>query len=415
MTTGAEHQSEGRPQGNGHGELAGAVTARASAVGIPMTGPREPASAGTAADAVPSPEDRSRYPTLVSATDPRSVHFWAVAQARFYSRKPFNPDAADRERIGRFYPVLVEAFEKRYGSGPYFWCQHIPAGAVLATRRYWGRTRSSLFIAYPPTSNWARSSTLLYDCERLKDEIEDLLRGRARERSLAVLNVAATSALALMDHCAQQERDVSSAVEGTKSAARQPVRGLRRLYARAVAWRSDSRYRDTEAKRIERMLGHVRSYAERAISRTAQLTYLLGMTLGAVAVFAVASLLALHTALSGRPADLIAASVAGGAGGAVLSVLSRLVTDRALTLDPRAGRAILRILGAVRPVLGAAFGFALYVVLEGGLLPFEPRATEKTAVLYAAVGVVAGFSERLAPDMLGAAGKQLRESGGGSD
>ena len=69
------------------------------------------------------------------------------------------------------------------------------------------------------------------------------------------------------------------------------------------------------------------------------------------------------------PRDLSIAFI-GGALGALVSVMERLTAGK-LTLNHEYGKATLRILGGMRPFVGALFGMALYVLIEGALIPME--------------------------------------------
>jgi hypothetical protein len=98
--------------------------------------------------------------------------------------------------------------------------------------------------------------------------------------------------------------------------------------------------------------------------------------------------------------------MAGGVG-AIVSVMNRM-TSGSLILVAESGKAIIRLLGAIRPLLGGVLGLALYVLLSAGLVSFAATPEDGKEVLLAAgLGFLAGFSERFAQDMIaGAAGGQ---------
>jgi hypothetical protein len=87
--------------------------------------------------------------------------------------------------------------------------------------------------------------------------------------------------------------------------------------------------------------------------------------------------------------------------GAFVSVLARMTRGQ-LQLSYESGRTIMRLLGLIRPLLGALFGAAIYVLLSGGLLTLAPPDTGMRAQIFFYVGIafVAGFSERFAQDMV---------------
>jgi hypothetical protein len=353
-------------------------------------------------------DDKLRYPLLASALKRRDSHFWAVAQARFFSREAFQPDAVARASMERFYPALTRAFVRRYGGGPSCWCESIAAGAVLTTKHSWWQTH--LRIAYPPSVQWPDGTAHLYECERLKDLIEDLLRGRQRERCLRSAYVVASHSLAAIDddekRCRQATTDAGEQRERARALARW------RTWARERARRrQDDVRRLGHTERLNRMIDYVDGQTREAVARSVQLTYLVGVAIGAILVAAIAAGIAVWGHDAGHSAlTHIACALAGGAGGAVLSVLSRLVGNHTLKLDSRVGRRNLYILGGVRPLLGALSGLVLYLLLSSDLIGIGPTSSGDAAGLYAAIGFVSGFGERVAPDSLGAVGQQLPAS-----
>jgi hypothetical protein len=162
----------------------------------------------------------------------------------------------------------------------------------------------------------------------------------------------------------------------------------------------------TEVDCLERELARAERYYERAAQRTAQLEYFVGMF-----AFGLPLLLAL-TGLAAWVADtplleepLFVSLIAGGAG-AIVSVLNRMTSGR-LILLAESGKAVIRLLGAIRPLVGAVFGLAVLVLLSADLVSFvEPPPAGSARMLFGAgLGFIAGFSERFAQDMIaGAAG-----------
>ena len=150
-------------------------------------------------------------------------------------------------------------------------------------------------------------------------------------------------------------------------------------------------------------------YLDRSMQRQAQLEYFVGMLWGWGAVVAAFGLFVLGSVLAGSmdlvDEPLMLSALAGGLG-AVVSVMQRMTSGR-LRLVAEDGKRAIRILGGIRPVLGAILGVVLYVLLGGGLLPFEKEPPGVEHLQYYVVGLafIAGFSERFAQDMItGAAG-----------
>jgi hypothetical protein len=80
-------------------------------------------------------------------------------------------------------------------------------------------------------------------------------------------------------------------------------------------------------------------------------------------------------------------------------------------IDYEVGRPSLRRVGSFRPIIGAVFGFVVFLALKSGLVQLQPGAESQSAYFYATLAFLAGFSERRAMVMLGGAEKML----GGSD
>jgi hypothetical protein len=127
------------------------------------------------------------------------------------------------------------------------------------------------------------------------------------------------------------------------------------------------------------------------------------MLFGLPVLAAVGAVAAGGLSLAGATDDslrMLFACITTGALGAIVSVLSRM-TLGTLSLEFESGHHVLRLLGGVRPFVGAIFGVAMYLILSSGLLPIElPSDTSERSAFLAAVAFLAGFSERWAQDML---------------
>jgi len=92
-------------------------------------------------------------------------------------------------------------------------------------------------------------------------------------------------------------------------------------------------------------------------------------------------------------------TLALGAAGAILSVMTRMAKKDGFNLDFEVGRKLVRFLGGLRPWLGAMFALALYLALKSSVLELFQNA-QKTVYFYATIAFLAGFSERWAKVLL---------------
>jgi hypothetical protein len=95
------------------------------------------------------------------------------------------------------------------------------------------------------------------------------------------------------------------------------------------------------------------------------------------------------------------ATIAAGGMGAAVSVLLRMAKG-SFSQDYELGRKINRRLAMARPFVGAAFAIMIYLLLKSGLVEIGGLSTKnQTIYFYAAVGFLAGFSERWARVVIG--------------
>jgi hypothetical protein len=173
------------------------------------------------------------------------------------------------------------------------------------------------------------------------------------------------------------------------------------------------RSRRTELLRIaQQEYAHAFLQISAAIQRQARFTYFQGTLVGAVLTVAACAGLGVlsdrwWSSLIAAPSFVV--STVFGALGAVTSVFQRMSTGQ-LVLDFTTSRWQMVTLGAFRPFVGAVFGAIVYFGLVGGMLgPGVTTASPAAVVGFSAItGFAAGFSERLATDMIERAGKVLR-------
>jgi hypothetical protein len=162
----------------------------------------------------------------------------------------------------------------------------------------------------------------------------------------------------------------------------------------------------------EQEYAHASRQINAAIQRQARFTYFQGTLLGTV--LTVLACVALGVASDRWWSTVVSApafvsSLVFGALGALTSVFQRMSTGD-LVLDFTTSRRQMVALGAFRPFVGAVFGAIVYFGLIGGMLgPGVANASPAAVVGFSALtGFAAGFSERLATDMIERAGKVIR-------
>ena len=151
---------------------------------------------------------------------------------------------------------------------------------------------------------------------------------------------------------------------------------------------------------LEKVLAQARGYYDRSAQRQAQVEYFVGMVAGLVLLVGVLFGIGVYYGEAIRMQPLLYTPLAAGLG-AFVSVLARMTRGQ-LLLSYESGRSLMRLLGLIRPWLGALFGAAIYVLLSGGLLTLEPPqgGMREQIFFYVGIAFIAGFSERFAQDML---------------
>jgi hypothetical protein len=149
-------------------------------------------------------------------------------------------------------------------------------------------------------------------------------------------------------------------------------------------------------------LTRLQEFADQAAVRAALKHYVLGLFIGAIAVFASAWTVSQVPMFEQAPTlDLVRAIAAGGLG-AMISVLIRISRGQRLDVDTTQEPFLTCLTGSARTVIGGALGVALYVLLKAGFIPLEiPAASDAAApYFFTAIGFLAGFSERWAQDTI---------------
>ena len=297
----------------------------------------------------------------------------------------------DAEVAGREqgFRDMLAAFERDEGRvRSQTWCPQIESGAILTTKRpqaNWRRAISGDQVRYFAGGNPVESdadlklAALMAKTDREAQRVADLLRNPMRGNALRQLYEVRATAL-----------------EGFEAMAR------RRRSGEAVA-----KLRPVIERLVAAQLKAAVEYSERAMRLRAALLYQLGMLSGVFALMFFAGFLLLT--FNRREGDLIpgtefipTALVLGGLG-AVISVLQR-ITRGGVTTTLENGLIACFLLGFFRPVIGSVMAFAIIVLILGEIIPLDvPEATATATFFLAGIAFLAGFSERYAQTMLGAA------------
>jgi hypothetical protein len=160
----------------------------------------------------------------------------------------------------------------------------------------------------------------------------------------------------------------------------------------------------------QRKLAECEAYYHRAASKAGRIVYVSGMLIGLclAALFGAVVGFLLWAAGIGDDREIIMICYGAGAVGALVSALSRMsrAEHGRFNIDFELGRPLMRRLGAYRPFLGGAIGVAVYFLLASGLLDIQVDSDEKP-YYYGFFAFLAGFSERFATVVLGAAEQKL--------
>jgi hypothetical protein len=295
-----------------------------------------------------------------------AVTFPDLIACHYYALPAFNPDELSREEYSTRSQDIREAFQRRYGRLLVeYHCENMIAAVALTDQD----RIHSLINEDLPTDVY----NLLLDSDKVHDEVEQFLDldklSEDRRRCMEMLMNIKMQLLGLADRPADAEN--GNYVRDRLTTTRNEIEYVRRYF-----------------------LGKVQ--------RTAQIEYFRGMLFGASTLLVLAALFGPIMVLTNQTptwAPVLSTFVAGGTG-AFVSVLSRM-TFGSLTLDYSVGWNQLSKLGFFRPVIGALFGLASYILVVGGLLSIASPPDPATSLyFYTGVAFLAGFSERWAQDML---------------
>ena len=322
----------------------------------------------------------SRRPRAKATLRARATPFPELAHLHHLWRHALDKDDPDDlEKREKAYQEARKSFEDEHGPiVSEYWCWFVPSAVALTEKPR--RKVDSWFrrpaLAFHRASDWATRdlpdvATEMHRCDELAIRAATVLSGVRRVICLRLVMSSAAHLLSFADALAGREP--------TKDVVADEKRTLD----------------DTE------------DYLETAANGQAQIVYFFGMAGAAAALGLLALFGSLWIPLPGVDSpDPFWASIAAGALGAVVSVIQRINSGHfACTYD--VGRPYVVFLGAMRPVLGAAFGLMLYFAVTSGLLEIfaVPPGETKELFFFIVIAFLAGFNERWAQDTLTALGQ----------
>jgi hypothetical protein len=332
------------------------------------------------------------------------VTFNAVARAWFHLCDDSLSDA-HRERCESLFPALLSAFsEPRGGIITAYFCKHLQIAAVLTDIHTAAKLGESPPVAGQdgPPEPPARADRAL-----------DRWRARHDDR-VGASNSAIHVECAMGDPVDPVAREILfrcldihyRAIEFLQPKPRKVCMRLLMGVVTSLLGSLDERKANggrpfgadlDEIASLNGLLDQACNYYERSAHRQAQIEYFLGMWQGIVLLGGPFAAMALiwHQHLASDP--LLYTPIAGALG-AFVSVLARMTRGQ-LVLSYESGKTMMRLLGGIRPLLGALFGAAVYVLLKSEMLGISPQQNA-SEYYYVGIAFLAGFSERFAQDMI---------------
>ena len=319
-------------------------------------------------------ERESRLSRIFHRARPAPVSFPELTWAHFKRQQEL--EAGGDPYSGRaevLYRRLEAAFEARYGRiVNSYWCSKQASGVALTVKvRPW-------ILPDVIRLHWATDWTtkdlpelkcLLFRCETLAVRVIEVLRDTSKR--IAIQRVFNSMSFVL----GFAETDGAQHVAETK--------------------------RVVEAQEAE--LEDIERYYHGAKGRSGQIVYLGDTLLGIVPFLGIAAVAAIFNVVQGGQSSVRTGAVcfAAGAVGALVSVTSRMNQENTL-IDPEFGRDTVRTLGSLRPFIGAVFGLMTFFALRSGLVSLvgSDKKISYSFYFYVVLSFAAGFSERLAQDML---------------
>lgn len=312
-----------------------------------------------------------------------------------------------------------------------YWSVKVPSAIVMTMRRR-GRIGGFLLgeeFALHRATSWLtasdpRVSELLHHCDTLGNKVAQILRRTPKRVAMTWIFSLESYLLEIVEGRSWKTNHAASATQGYddakagKNSARNQSRASEAIDGGSPTASLGSRESADEdlitRGRIE--IIEIEKYYDRAAANAARFLYFWGMLAGALFAAAVGVLVAVLLGGATNVIDIDSTSTrfffscyAAGALGAIVSVLTRMRSDR-FSLDYEVGRTPAFVLGTFRPFLGAVFGLLIYFALQSKLLQLREPDVDTAFFFFTFLAFVAGFSERLTHVVLGSAERTVAET-----
>src|SRR6266498_1597042 len=309
---------------------------------------------------------------LARAETARCISFPELVQAHFMREKALNQGEVYTGPAEERYREFEAAFQREHGRiVSAYWCTSQPSAVALTEVA--AKKPVPPALVFHRVSDWATKdepeiADALHECDELAVRAAQVLRGKTLHISMQLVMASATHLLSLVDAPSEHEG------KGKKELA---------------------------LKLERRKLEKARAYYHQAANGQAQMYYFAGMVLGAFVLGLVSVAVGLTLDLSGIDNRDVFGSLTAGTLGALVSVMARIGSGQ-FRLDYDVGRRYPTFLGALRPLIGAVFGLALYFAVTSSLLDVFKLPTDDNRRFYflLVIAFLAGFSERWARDTL---------------
>lgn len=315
----------------------------------------------------------------------RGVSFAELAWAHHNRQKEVQ--GAERPGEGPWekrYGNLLERFKAQHGEIlDEYWCRGTASGAMLTERpgpRRWTQLlRREPILRLHAVTDWRTAgaphlAAYVYRWQTAAIKASEVLRGTSERIALHRIFTGTTRVLAFADAADADD---------------------------AKPWGELTRFRAIQ----DAQLAEVDAYYRSAGENQARIVYFHGMVWGTFVLAAAVGAAFLGAWAVGwiDPRDeatyTLFVTIAMGAAGAILSVMTRMAKQDGFSLEFEVGRKSVRFLGGLRPWIGALFALALYLALKSHLLEVLEE-TDHTVYFYAAIAFLSGFSERRAKVLL---------------